>query len=154
MIEEAFRWLGHTSVGLFMRDSTWGFAVVETVHLLGLAVLGGAALVIDLAAARLLFRRTDPRGVIASAAPALAISLGVMLVSGALLLSSKPVRYFLDDMFRTKMALLALAILASLGVQRLAARAAVPSASLRVLAIVALLLWLGVGVSGRIIGLL
>ena len=39
MIEQSFGWLGATGVGTTMRVSTWGFAIVETVHLLGLALL-------------------------------------------------------------------------------------------------------------------
>ena len=34
-MRQAFLWLGHTPVGLYMRDSTNGFAIVETAHLLG-----------------------------------------------------------------------------------------------------------------------
>ena len=35
-------WLGRTHLGLFMRNSTYAFAVVEIGHLLALAVFGGA----------------------------------------------------------------------------------------------------------------
>lgn len=42
MLLSLFRWLGTTTVGQFMQSSTWGFAIVEMVHLLALALLGEA----------------------------------------------------------------------------------------------------------------
>jgi hypothetical protein len=51
VLENLFRWLGATPVGLYMRDSDWGFASVETVHLLGLTALGGVVVVANLAGA-------------------------------------------------------------------------------------------------------
>lgn len=75
-----------------------------------------------------------------------------MLVSGALLVASKPIRYYLDDTFRVKMALLALAIVSSFIVQHVVARPAGSSVPIRLLAAASLVLWLGVGICGRIIG--
>ena len=37
-----FQWLAATNVGVALRDSTGGFAIVETVYLITLAILGGA----------------------------------------------------------------------------------------------------------------
>lgn len=154
MIENAFRWLGATSIGITMRDATWGFAIVETIHLLGLATLGGAVLAINLSAGRFRFRRVDPAAIARAASPILIGALVTMIVSGALLVSSKPVRYYLDNMFRAKMALLLLAILSSVAVARLLPSGRPASFSLRALALVSLSLWLVVGVAGRLIGFL
>jgi hypothetical protein len=153
MIEELFRWLGHTPVGLFMRDSTWGFATVETLHLLGLAALGGTVLVAGLSAAGLLLRDTDPARVARGVRGVGLWALGVLVVSGVLLVSSKPVRYYLDNTFRTKMLLLVAAIAVSVAVARRLPGAA-SSPLTRTLAVGGLLLWLSVGVAGRIIGFL
>ena len=43
-----FDWLELTPIGTAIRDSLWLFPVIEAVHLLGLALLGGAVLVLDL----------------------------------------------------------------------------------------------------------
>jgi hypothetical protein len=40
--------LAHSPLGHAMQTSRWGFAVVEMVHLLGLAILGGSVLIVDL----------------------------------------------------------------------------------------------------------
>ncbi|MBP2275901.1 MULTISPECIES: DUF6644 family protein [Sphingomonas] len=154
MIHGLFQWLGQTGLGVFMRESTWAFAIVETIHLLGLAVLGGVVLVVNLTAGRVLFRRNDGAAIIAAARPAWLASLAVMLLSGGLLVASKPIRYYLDGTFRTKIALLALAIVASFLVQHIATQPRQSPALIRTLAVLALLLWLGVGVCGRIIGFL
>jgi hypothetical protein len=154
MIHSLFLWLGQTGLGTFMRESTWGFAIVETIHLLGLAVLGGAVLVGNLTAGRVLFRRSDGAAIVAAVRPVFLAALAGMLVSGVLLVASKPNRYYLDDTFRTKMVLLLLAVLSSFVVQRLAFRAGHSPALIRLLAPISLLLWLGVGVCGRIIGFL
>lgn len=153
MIENLFRWFGHTPLGLFMRDSTWGFATVETLHLLGLAALGGTVLVASLSAAGLLLRGVDPARVTTGVRDVGLWALGLLAISGVLLVSSKPVRYYLDNTFRTKMLLLVAAIAVSVTVARRLARSA-PTPLTRTLAVGGLLLWLGVGVAGRIIGFL
>lgn len=154
MIHSLFQWLGETDLGVFMRQSTWAFAIVETIHLLGLAALGGAVLVVNLTAGRFLFLRNDGAAIVGAARPTLLASLAVMLLSGGLLVASKPIRYYLDGTFRAKMLLLALAIAASFLVQHIATRPRPSTLLVRTLAVAALLLWLGVGVCGRIIGFL
>jgi hypothetical protein len=42
---EACNRLGTTWIGTAIRESQWGFALIEMVHLLALALLGGALLV-------------------------------------------------------------------------------------------------------------
>ena len=43
-----FQWCEATSLGTAIRESTWAFAVIESVHLLALSVIGGAVLLVDL----------------------------------------------------------------------------------------------------------
>jgi hypothetical protein len=43
-----FQWLVHAPEFTWVRDSKWGFAVVEMVHLVAFAGLGGAVLLSDL----------------------------------------------------------------------------------------------------------
>ena len=52
---DLFQWLEYSSLLVAMRSSPWLFPVIATIHLLGLAVLGGAVLVVDL---RLLDRKS------------------------------------------------------------------------------------------------
>ena len=54
-----FQWLVHAPEFTWVRDSKWGFAVVEMVHLVALAGLGGAVLLADLGVLGVGLRRRD-----------------------------------------------------------------------------------------------
>ena len=152
-MRQVFLWLGHTPVGLYMRDSTDGFATVETAHLLGLALLGGVVLLMGLAALNVAVAGSTPAATARSLRPVFAIALTVMLASGVLLTASKPLRYFLSAPFRWKLALLALGVALYAWLDRRLTARAEASIDGR-LALLLLLTWFGVGLAGRLIGLL
>jgi hypothetical protein len=154
-MRQLFLWLGHTPVGLYMRDSTNGFATVETVHLLGLALLGGVILLLGLGALQVAVAGETPSATARSLRPVFATGLAVMLASGVLLVSSKPLRYFLSAPFRWKIALLVAGVALYLCLDRRLTGAAdtAPRTDGR-LAVLLLIVWFGVGLAGRLIGLL
>jgi hypothetical protein len=155
-MRQAFLWLGHTPVGVYMRDSTNGFATVETAHLLGLALLGGAILLLGLGALNVAVAGETPASTARSLRPVFASALTVTLASGVLLVASKPLRYFLSPPFRWKLALLALGVMLYAWLDRrltLPRHDAAPRTDGR-LAFLLLLTWFGVGLAGRLIGLL
>jgi hypothetical protein len=156
MIRAAFVWLATTPLGLYMRDSTNGFAAVEAAHLLGLAVLGGSVVLMALANLRLALTGQPAVATARGLFPIFAASLTAMLATGFLLLASKPLRYFLSDAFRLKMALLALGIglYLYLDARLKSAEGAPITRALQVASAALLLVWLGVGLAGRFIGLL
>jgi len=45
---EVCRWIKNSSVLVAMRSSPWLFPIVATIHLFGLAIIGGSVLVVDL----------------------------------------------------------------------------------------------------------
>ncbi|MFP8875322.1 MAG: DUF6644 family protein, partial [Myxococcota bacterium] len=45
---DVFDWLEQTPIGEAIRGSSWLFPVVEAAHLVGLALLGGSLLLVDL----------------------------------------------------------------------------------------------------------
>jgi hypothetical protein len=156
MIRDAFLWLATTPVGRYMNDSTFGFAGVEAAHLLGLAVLGGVVLLLSLAVWRLALVNQPLTVTAHGLRPVFVGALAVMLTTGVLLVASKPLRYYLSDAFRLKIALLALGVAAYVWLDR-RVRAAGDEAQQganRILAVALLLTWLGVGLAGRFIGLL
>jgi hypothetical protein len=153
-MRQLFLWLGHTPVGLYMRDSTNGFAAVEAAHLLGLAALGGTVVLLGLAVLQVAVAGKTPGATARGLYPVFFASLMVMLATGVLLTSSKPLRYFLSPAFRLKIVLLALGVALYLYLSRRVAAAADPSHTDRALAVGLLTLWLGVGLAGRFIGLL
>jgi len=149
-----------TALSRTIRESTWAVMAFEAVHLIGLTLLGGPAIIIGLAA----LRREGLRGLSVAILteallPVLWTGLLLMAVSGALITVSMPFKYYNNMAFRWKMVLLALALGTTAALLRscrpaLTAAFRDRSARRRGLAFSALLLWFGVGFSGRLIGFL
>ncbi len=156
MIRDAFLWLATTPVGRYMKDSTFGFAGVEAAHLLGLAVLGGVVILLSLATLRVAVVGQPLAITARGLRPIFLSALAVMLTTGVLLVASKPLRYYLSDAFRLKIALLALGVGAYVWLDRRARASGDAGSQIadRTLAAALLLTWLGVGLAGRFIGLL
>lgn len=152
-----FRWVEHTRLSIAMRASTWGFAVIEMVHLLALALLGGAILALGLRAIGLTLKRQPLARVARGLAPVLLGGLLTMICSGALLVADGPLRYYANTAFRAKMLLLAIAVASGIPLYQAARHASGsgrPPLWLRWAAGLSLALWLAVGLAGRAIGVL
>jgi len=155
MLLPFFQWCESTTIGTAIRMSPWAFAVIESVHLLGLAVIGGAVLLVDL---RMLgFGLTNQR--IAELAravfPWLVGSLVVMLLTGVGLFLSEPLKCYDSRAFWVKMISLCLAMLFTFSVRRtvtMADETRVRPIWFKLVALVSLALWFGVGGGGRWIG--
>jgi hypothetical protein len=144
----------HTSLSTTIRRSNWAVMALESVHLLGLALLGGPACIVAPAAVR----RTGLRGLsIATLAqglkPLFSVGLLLMIISGALIVLSMPFKYYLNAAFRVKMVLLVAAIAATAWLLRKGQHSESTGRQRR-LALFSMLLWLGVGCCGRLIGFL
>ncbi len=149
---QLFQWLGHTPVGIFMQQSTYAFAVVEMVHLLSLAILGGVILLINLRVLGFGLISQTPGRLAEQLKPLLSGSLAVSAVSGILLLSEEPIKCYYNPAFRLKMLFLALAVLFYFAIQE---RFLLTKSLLaKCASVLSLLLWLSVGLAGRAIGLL
>jgi hypothetical protein len=152
-----FMALDHSALGQYMHNSRWGFAVVEAVHLLALAVLGGSVLIVDLRLLGVLLRSESSWRIGRDLGRLLLGSLLVMILSGIALLSEEAGKCYYSPAFRWKMVLLAAAILFYFTLHRRAllnAERSTPSVWARSAAVTSMALWLGVGVAGRTIGLL
>jgi len=136
-------WIQHTAISNAIRQSDWAVMALEAVHLLGLALLGGTAVIIALSAVR---RSVPTVGTFARELRPVALAgLTLMALSGTLITWSMPFKYYNNAAFRWKMALLACALVVTFRLIRK------PS---RVLALLSLILWFSVGFSGRLIGFL
>jgi hypothetical protein len=151
-----FRWLGHTTIGTILAHSTWGFPTIEMAHLLGLAVLGGEILLIDLQLLGVGSRRVPVSRLARELWPVFITGLSVMLISGVLMVSAEAMKCYYNPAFRAKMVLLLFALGVSYAIQRAVTKSNTVNASrwLKVGAVLSLLLWLSVGAAGRLIGLL
>jgi len=151
-----FQWLATTRLSAAMSDSTWAFAVVEMVHLLGLALLGGTVMVLGLRLLEFRLNRRPAAEVAGDLYPYFLTSLSVLILSGLLLLIDGPLRYYGNAAFWLKMWLLAAATIFSVVLNRAVIHSHRGSSALttKVAAVTLLLLWLSVGLAGRAIGFL
>ena len=155
MLLPYFQWFETTTIGTAIKNSSWAFAVIESVHLLALAVIGGAVLMLDLRLLGLGLRRQPIPEVAREAQPWLVGSLIVMLITGFALFSSEATKCYYSTPFWVKMTSLALAMAFTFTVRRrvsLRGDDRVRPLVLKLVALVSLTLWFGVGAGGRWIG--
>ncbi|HEY3741266.1 MAG TPA: DUF6644 family protein [Bryobacteraceae bacterium] len=150
-----FTWCESSGLGNAIRESKWLFPVIECFHLLGLSVIGGAVIIVNLRLFGLGVSTQPVAQLWREALPYLRWSLLVMIVSGLLLFTSEATKLYYHGAFWMKMGSLLLAIVFTFTVQRKVAlkdEARVGPVWGKLVAIVSLILWTGVGVGGRWIG--
>jgi len=155
MVSDFFLWVESTRAHQVISSSTWMFAVIESIHLLALSVIGGAVLILDLRFLGLGLRGQRIRDVAREAQPWLIGSWVVMIVTGVALFVSEPTKLYYSVPFWWKMAFLALATTFTFTVRRKigqADEAGIRPWTYKLVAVVSLALWFGVGAGGRWIG--
>jgi len=139
-------------VGQVIRESTWLFPAIEVVHLLCLAVMGGAVLMTALGVFGVGLKTTTPKEVEVSARPYMTTSVIGLLVTGLLLGASEPVKLIDREAFLIKMIALVLALLFTYFVFNPVVRKGDTGVMARTSAGVVMALWFTVAISGRWIG--
>jgi hypothetical protein len=155
MLLPYFQALENSAIGEAIRESIWLFPFIEAFHLLALAVIGGAVLLVDFRLLGLGLKRQPVAILARDAQPFLIGSLLIMLVSGFLLFLSESIKCYYSFAFWTKMIALALAILFTFTIRRrvtFADEARVGPLWNRAVALTSILLWSTVGWGGRWIG--
>ena len=150
-----FQWCDSTWISVAIRDSTWMFAVLEILHLLGLTLLLGSLVVLDLRLLGLGMRRQPAPRLAGELAPWIAAGLGFMALTGTLLFLSEAMKCWASPPFAVKMLLLFLALVSHVAIFRQVRRLEDPArlpAWIRPAACLSLGLWFGVGLAGRAIG--
>jgi hypothetical protein len=151
-----FEWSGTTWLSIEIRDSRWQFAVLEMVHLAGLAILLGALVVIDLRLFGFGMRNMRTSQLARELKGWMRIGMATVLGSGVLLFFGEPMKLYGSPSFLVKMVLLFFALLLQLTLFRKVTsdRADSGSALSTVIGTLSLVLWMGVGLAGRAIGFL
>lgn len=149
-----FEWFEMTGPGVVVRESIWMFPVLEAVHLLGLCLLGGTVLLVDLRMLGLTMRGQTTVTLAANMRPWLLTSLGVLIVTGVLLFLSEAVKCYYNQSFWVKMIALPLALAFTFLVRERFIRneSQDAAAATKVIAVVSLALWFTVAAAGRWIG--
>ena len=138
-----------------MRASPWLFPVIATIHLMGLALIGGAVPVVDLRLLGFGLRNQPVAALAHDAERWLFRGLVVMVSTGILLFMCFATKYYYLTFFWVKMAALFLVIVFTLSVRRqvaMANEADVSPVRSKLVALVSLSLWTIVAVGGRYIG--
>lgn len=143
-----------TGVAALVRDATWAYPVLETLHMIGLGLLFGGIVALDL---RLLgvSRDISVTRLAGHVLPWVWTGFAINAVSGALLFMSDAVEFAANSSFRAKMVLLALAGLNAALFQWRVYPGAVawdhdaPPRPARRFALVSLVLWIAVITAGR-----
>ena len=142
-----------------MRESLWLFPAIETLHLLGMAVMVASIGALDLRLLGWAMPGERVSRAMERLLPWAWAGFAVQLVTGALLFSSEATHMVRNPAFRVKMALLIFAgfhaLVFRLAVYRNVAawdESATPPVAARVAGLLSLLIWVGVVAAGRFIG--
>jgi hypothetical protein len=137
-----------TALAQFLKGSHWVYPLVNAGHLLGIALLIGAVVPLDLTLAGVL-RRVDPAKVTALLRPFVIVGLVLATGFGSLLFITQASDYVRNPMFLSKMGFFAVAALNAALHWRITS--ANPVAG-RLSAIFSLLLWPLILLLGRLVG--
>src|SRR5262245_38196694 len=155
MVYEFFMWCERTAIHDAIANSLWAFAVIESVHLLALAAIGGAVLVVDMRMLRPGLKQQAIHDGAATAHPWVVGRLVVMLATGIPLFLSEPTKCYYSYPFWVKMTALALAIAYTFTIRRAVTRSdesRFQPIVYKLTALASLTLWFTVGAAGRWIG--
>lgn len=142
-----FKWCASTSLAQAIAQSMWGFAVIETIHIIGLAMFLGSIFVLNL---RILgYGVRQPAAQLAKDISRWAIAGFLLMIgSGVAMFMSAATTYSSSDPLAVKMTLLVIALGLQLTIHKVPGMYA-GSISGRVMAGLALVCWFGVAYAGR-----
>jgi hypothetical protein len=150
-----FDWCEGMPLGAWLKQAMWGFAIVETIHIMALAVLLGTMVVVDLRLLGLGLKRMPTEELDRLLSPWFWTSFLTMVVSGVCLFSGEAVRLSKSEPFAYKMAFVLIAIAVHLTIHKKVIARGVDGAALgKIAACVSLICWLGIALAGRAIAFL
>jgi len=136
----------------FIKQS-WLFPAIQSVHIIGLALLVGTICLVDLRLLGMNLRRHAPVSLMSALAPWTSAGLLIVLITGPLLFGADLSRYVKNPAFVVKMVLFSAALGAHFTLHRTAVRDHLERQSRRqkVVALLSLILWSSVVLAGRAI---
>jgi len=154
----ALEWLEALAWTTAIRESTWGYPLVETAHVASIVAFAGLVIMMDLRLVGLAFTDAPPMQIQRRLFPWQMAGLALSTATGLLLCCVDPLRYYGNVFFRVKLVLLALAGVNAAAFHLTTYRRAERweddpqiTATARLAAGVSLVLWSAIIVSGRFI---
>ena len=149
---DVFESLEQSGIGLLIRESLWLFPAFEAVHLLGLSVLGGSLLMVDLRLFGVGIRSRTPEQLVRTARPWLVGSIVILMGTGIPLFLSEAVKCYYSYSFWVKMSALGIGLLYTFLIKHPVIRRGTGSGVQALIGMLSLAVWLTVAGAGRWIG--
>lgn len=147
-----YKWAEDTALGEWIRGGTWPFPLIETFHILALAVFLGALFLIDLRLIGFKVGGISAATMYRQLHKYINWGIVVILVSGGMLFASEGGKLYDNSAFAPKMYFLAAALITHYTIHRRAVAAETPPAWGPIAGILSQCLWLLTGAAGRAIG--
>jgi hypothetical protein len=160
MIRQLLQALEATPWGTAVRENTWLFPTIESVHVLALVMVVGSIMVVDLRLLNLASRQRSVKELTDDVLPWTWTAFGCAAITGTLLFSSSAMRYSHIWQFEAKMCMLVLAAI-NMGIFHLGAFRSVahwdqapsrPPLAARLAGGISLGIWLIIVALGRFVG--
>jgi uncharacterized membrane protein SirB2 len=154
-LNEICHWIDQTPLSQSIQAAGWVVPTVQTIHILGIAMVASSALMLDLRLIGVFWSNRPVAAVKARFLPLIWWPLLLLLATGIVMITAEPARSLKNPAFQLKMLLLIAALTITLAFQFLHRRNAAfgdgagPRAAAVTLAIVSILLWSSIIFAGR-----
>jgi len=153
MLLPLFEWCETTSVAQWVSGGVWQFAVIEAFHLLGLGLLGGSLLLVDLRMLGVGLTRQAIADLEAGMRVWLLAAIALMVVTGVPLFLSEAIKCYYNTSFWVKMTTLPVALAYTWSLRARVARGSRETTPrTRLAGAISIVLWFTVAAAGRWIG--
>jgi hypothetical protein len=153
------QWIYQTPLSVSVRESIWVYPILNVLHCVGILLVAGTIIVVDLRLLGWGLRRSSVSSVVGQVLPWTLSGFAFMFVTGSILAWSEPLRLYRSLFFPWKLLFLALAGLNALlfhfGVYRNVGAwdsASPTPARARLAGVVSILCWICVIAAGRAVG--
>jgi hypothetical protein len=158
-ILELCQWIESTPVGTGIREGAWSFPLIEATHTLGIILMVGTILVLDLRLIGFALRKEHVSDIAQQVLPWTWTGFALMFISGSLLVWAETVKCYKSTFFRIKLVLLLLAALNALIFHFTIYRdvsawdqSETPPPRAKLAGVLSITFWIAVIVAGRAVG--
>jgi hypothetical protein len=153
------QWIFQTPLSVSIRESIWVYPILDVLHCVGILLVAGTIVVVDLRLLGLGLRRLAVSSVVSQVVPWTLAGFAFMAATGSLLAWSEPLRLYKSLFFSWKLGFLAMAGLNAavfhLGIYRRVAAwdsEAITPVRARIAGAVSIVCWICVIAAGRAVG--
>ncbi len=151
-MKSTVHWLTETSLSQAIQTTSWAIPGIQVIHIICLATLFALALSLSLRVAGGGFAVESLASLARRLVPAIWICLVALFLSGSLLIIAEPFRTITNPVFYLKMGLLVVAISLTFWLDSVARRSSGKPSRVHVTAaVLSMVVWVGIIVSGRFI---